>query len=431
MTIADLISFTNYGFVLFFGVVVSLYLADFPFKEHKGFYIVTLLGFGTAQILFYLAMGETALYKCYPLLIHLPLILLIRFVLHRNLYVSMIAVLSAYLLCTPRKWFGTLVASFFHNDPFVSDIATILVTLPLLFLVIRYIAPYVIKLNQENKTILLLFFLLPLCYYILEYAFTVYTDLLHTGGAVVIDFLDSFLVLLYFILSMLTIEFSSQRNKAERENLLLSTVSSQAKKEIAQLSDSKKQAAIYRHDLKHHMNFIQNCILEDRTDEALSYIQEICSTLQHHTIKTYCDNEAINLILSSYADKAESQDIHISFSVTATDFSNFQVTDLCSLLSNALDNAIHACSKIPYPEGRYIKLRLYEKNEQLCINLSNSYEEAPVFENDVPASHQIGHGFGVQSIMSVVDKYKGIYGFFAENGEFRFQATLSLLHIRS
>lgn len=431
MTFIDFISFINYGFVLFFGVVVSLYLADFPFKENKKFYILTLLGFGIAQILFYLGMGEAALYKCYPLLIHLPLILLIRFVLQRNLYVSMIAVLSAYLLCTPRKWLGTLAASFFDNDPLIANVVMILVTLPLLLLVIRYIAPYVIKLNQENKTILLLFVLLPLCYYILEYAFTVYTDLLHTGGAVVIDFLDSFLVLLYFILSMLTIEFSSQRTKAERENLLLSTVSSQAKKEISQLSDSKKQAAIYRHDLKHHMNFIQNCILEDRTDEALSYIHEICTTLQHHTIKTYCDDESMNLILSSYADKAEAQDIHVTFSVTATDFSAFQITDLCSLLSNALDNAIHACSKIPYSEGRYIKLHLYEKNKQLCINLSNSYEEAPVFENDVPVSHQIGHGFGVQSIISVVDKYNGIYGFFAENGEFRFQATLSLSYIHS
>ena len=102
---------------------------------------------------------------------------------------------------------------------------------------------------------MLLFFLLPLIYYILEYAFTVYTDLLHTGGIVVIDFLDSFLVLLYFILSMLMIELSSQRNKAERENLLLTTVSSQAKKEIEQIAEVQKQAAIHRHDLKHHLNF--------------------------------------------------------------------------------------------------------------------------------------------------------------------------------
>lgn len=423
MSLANLCSFINYGLVLFFGIVASLYLADFPFEEHKRFYVLTICGFGIIQFLFYLLMGKVTLYQCYPLLIHLPLILLIRFGLHRNFYLSMIAVLSAYLLCTPRKWLGTLVASFFDYNPVISDIATSLITIPLLLFVIKVIAPYVIKLKHENKTTQFLFFLLPLFYYILEYVFTVYTDLLYTGGPVIIDFLDSFLVLLYFILSMLTIEYASQRSKAERENLLLTTVSSQAKKEIAQLSDSKKQAAIYRHDLKHHMNFIQNCIQEEKTQEALAYINEICTTLQHITVKTYCGDESINLILSSYVEKAQTHDIQTTISVTANDFSRFQITDLCSLLSNALENAIHACSQIPYPEGRYIRLKLYEKNNQLCINLSNSYEEQPLFENDIPITHKAGHGFGVQSIISVVEKYSGIYGFFAENGEFRFQVT--------
>ena len=69
-------------------------------------------------------------------------------------------------------------------------------------------------------------------------------------------------------------------------------------------------------------------------------------------------------------------------------------------------------------------LKSIRKNEQLCINLANSYEEPPVFENNIPISQRSGHGYGVQSIISVVDKYQGIYGFFAENGEFRFQASL-------
>ena len=85
MSFTDLMSFVNYAFVLFFGIIVSLYLADFPFEEHKRFYTLTLLGFGIAQIIFYLALGEKALYQCYPLLIHLPLILLIRFVLKQYL----------------------------------------------------------------------------------------------------------------------------------------------------------------------------------------------------------------------------------------------------------------------------------------------------------------------------------------------------------
>lgn len=238
--LSSVFSLVNYAFVLFFGIVAALYFADIGFCDHKRVYVLTLFFFGIAQLLFYLIMGESVLYKCYPFLIHLPLILLIFLRFHRNLSISAISVLSAYLLCTPRKWFGTFVAFFFDRNPVVSYIASIIITIPLLVLVIRFVSPYIIRLKYESRTTLLLFFLLPLVYYVLEYTFTVYTDLLYTGGAVVIDFMDSFLVVSFFILSVLSLKFSSEKNKAERENILLTTAATQAQKEISQLSSSRQ-----------------------------------------------------------------------------------------------------------------------------------------------------------------------------------------------
>ena len=352
------------------------------------------------------------------------MILLIWLVFHRNFYVSTIAVLSAYLLCTPRKWVGTLVASFFHGDPLIGNVTAICVTIPLLFLVVRYIAPYIIRLKYESRKTILLLFLLPLVYYILEYTFTVYTDLLYTGGPVVIDFMDSFIVLFFFILSMLSLDFSNKKNEAERENLLLTTAATQAQKEIEQLSISQKQASIYRHDLRHHMTFLQNCIAENKLDQALEYIHQICTDIDNSYVIKYCKNEALNLILSSYANQAKESGIDVRISVTATDFTRFQITDLCSLFANALENAIHACEKIPTSEKRYITLKVFEKNGRICINIANNYVQNPVFENEIPTSHEANHGIGVRSMISVVEKYHGVYGFFTENKEFRFQASL-------
>ena len=403
-----MLNFINYAFVLFFGITTSLCLADISFRTQRKIYLLFYLAFGMGQFLFYLIFGENRLYQYYPLLIHLPLILLICFGLKRSIYVSMVAVLSAYLMCTPRKWIGTFVSSFFGYDPIISDVTAIVATLPLLFLVIKYITPHIIKLKHESKTILALFMLLPL----------------YTGGPVIIDFMDSFIVLLYFILSIMTIEFSSQRNQAERENLLLNTAAAQAQKEIAQLSLADKKSSIYRHDLRHHLHFLQECIQGNQLEQAMQYMEGICDDLDKIPVKKYCINEALNLILSSYLEKASEQDIQTTVSVTATDFSRFQIPDLCSLLANALENAIHACEDIADPNTRYIRLKIYEKNHQLCINMANSYGKEPVFENDIPVSHRAGHGIGVQSMISVIEKYHGIYGFFASTGEFRFQTTL-------
>lgn len=422
--LTSLLELINYGFVLFFGIVIALYLADIHFEDNQTPYIASILILGAVQLLFYLIMGENLLYKCYPLLIHLPLILLIRFAFHRNIYIATISVLSAYLMCTPRKWFGTLAASFFHDSPIVSNFVSICVTIPLLCLVIRYIAPYIIRLKYEDKKTLLLFFLLPLSYYILEYTLTVYTDLLYTGGPVIIDFMDSFIVLFFFILAMVSLDFAAKKSNAERENLLLGTSAAQAQKEIAQLSASQRQASIYRHDLRHHMTFLQNCITDNKPEQALEYIHQICTDLDNSRVIRYCENDTLNLILASYAAQAEASGIDLKLSVTAADFSCFQVTDLCSLFANALENAIHACESIPPSKKRYISLRVYEKNNRICIQLVNNYIQDPVFENEIPISHEPDHGIGVKSMISVVEKYHGVYGFFAENGEFRFLASL-------
>ena len=138
----------------------------------------------------------------------------------------------------------------------------------------------------------------------------------------------------------------------------------------------------------------------------------------------YCENDALNLILSSYAGQAEAAGIDLKLSVTATDFSRFQITDLCSLFANALENAIHACEKISASKKRYISLKVFEKNNRICMRIVNNSIQHPVFENEVPVSHEPNHGIGVNSMISVVEKYHGVYGFDAENGEFRFQASL-------
>ena len=440
MDISTLLNLINYIFVLIFGIIVSFYFADIRLEDNHKLFIYTTLTFALFQAVCYLLLGQNMLYKSYPFLIHIPLILVIRFVCHKNIYISSIAVLSAYLMCTPRKWFGTAAAYIFK------DIVSIIITIPLLFIVIKYISPYIIRLKNESKTIISMFFLLPLTYYILEYAFTVYTDLLYRGEAVVIEFMDSFIVILYFILSTVILALLNKKNTAERENIILLAAAAQAEKEITQLSDYQKQAAIYRHDLRHHMNFIQSCLNDNSYAQAQDYIREICTSLNNSQITRYCANEAVNLILSSYIAKADKYNITTQVSVTAANLADYKPTDLCSLFANALENAINACKLVQtartsinnsyssisdtasdYGEvnsNRIITVKVFDKNNKLCINITNTYAVEPIFVNNTPVSDKAGHGIGIRSIISVIEKYNGVYDFFTEDGLFYFQACI-------
>lgn len=61
------------------------------------------------------------------------------------------------------------------------------------------------------------------------------------------------------------------------------------------------------------------------------------------------------------------------------------------------------------------------------MKIAISYLQEPVFENEIPISHEPNHGLGTKSMISVVEKYHGVYGFFAEDGKFR--PILHFLHL--
>ncbi|MEG2570989.1 MAG: GHKL domain-containing protein, partial [Clostridia bacterium] len=269
-----------------------------------------------------------------------------------------------------------------------------------------------------------LFISVPLIYYFVEYGLTVYSNLLYNGGAAVVEFMDASIVTVYFIFSMIYLRTLYEKKEIEVEHAVLAIMANNFDKEIEQLRAAERKSAIYRHDLRHHMNYLNACIAENKLQDATQYIHQTCADVDNMALLRYSDNEPINLILSSYVGNAREKDIQIDVNVTATDFSRFHITDLCSLLANALENAIHGCEQIANSEERFICLRIYEKSNRLCLEIRNSYAHEPVFENKVPVSLKEGHGIGAKSMIHVVETYDGVYSFSASDGEFRFQMSM-------
>ena len=79
MSAAAILSLINYGFVLIFGIIVSFYFAGICWEDNKRLYILTIIAFAIFQTVSYITFGKEILYKCYPIFIHIPLILIIRY----------------------------------------------------------------------------------------------------------------------------------------------------------------------------------------------------------------------------------------------------------------------------------------------------------------------------------------------------------------
>jgi two-component system sensor histidine kinase AgrC len=414
----------NYGSVLFFGIVLTLSFAGIKDKYQRSRYALIFCALGDLQIAAYILFGASFLFKSYPFFTHLPLFLLLKLYYRSNSYIAGISVLSAYLFCTPRKWIGTAISLFWDYDIRISYITQIIITLPLLFLIMKYISPYVARLKQESNRILSFFIIVPLIYYILEYIMTVYTDWLYRGGAVIIEFMDAAVVIVYFIFSVIYLKTLYEKKKVEIEQALFRALANQSIAEIEALRKSELQTAIYRHDLRHHMSYLSACIEKNNLEEAHSYIAKVSEGINNTKVIRYSENETVNLILSSYSAKAADKKIHSEFNITTVDFSKISVPDLCSLLSNALENAINACEEIPDIGKRFLRLHIYSRNNRLCIDIRNSYQLEPVFHQDFPVAKEQGHGFGTKSMAYIVEKYGGVYRFFIMDASFIFQATI-------
>ncbi len=137
----------------------------------------------------------------------------------------------------------------------------------------------------------------------------------------------------------------------------------------------------------------------------------------------FCENETVNLILSAFAAKAKQSKILLTIDAKLPDSLPFSDTELCSLLSNALENAIHACDNIADSKKRSIRLRVYSKNTKLCIDIRNSYQTEPIFHRGLPITKEQGHGFGTKSMAHIIEKHGGICQFSVKDGWFIFQAT--------
>ena len=63
----------------------------------------------------------------------------------------------------------------------------------------------------------------------------------------------------------------------------------------------------------------------------------------------------------------------------------------CAILSNVLENAMHAVQELPQ-DKRYIELSLSEKVGHLLLMEKNTVRSVPTFADGVPVTERSGHG---------------------------------------
>lgn len=415
----------NYITVLIFGVLIMTFFLDIKINKRNSVYLLTYILLSTLlQFVLSYFFSWGFIEKTYPLVVHVPLLLFFCKYFNKNFYSVLFVLFSAYAFTSPRKWLGELVASFYDNNIYISIITKILVSIILLVVIYKFLRPYVNRILEYSGQQIVFLTIVPALSYLITYASTVYSDVLYNSNVFVIGLLGlglnfSFYSFIVAYFDELTKRFASQTEKTILQ-LQVDTIVTQ----IQGYKNSQDQSAIFRHDFRHHMQYLNTCIAQNHTDEALSYIAKINKDVEVIQVVKYCDNTTINMILSAYVNKAKNKDISIVIHAVVPVDIPFYTADICVILANGIENAINASSKIEKKDGRVIRVECVFKDKTLLLEIANSYENKIVYKDDIPITNEENHGMGIKSILAVSKKYRGLHIFTEVEGVFKLQMML-------
>ena len=408
---------------LVFAISVMYMLLDCEVKRKKNRYLLGLYAIVViiCNALIILNFGYLNFMKYYPLSIQFPVFLAFVFVSKFKVIKVFFVHLTAVAITTSFVFIGLIFSTFFRTDMAITNIVCYILYLPTWFIIYRYIRPTFLYMLRNTDKGWFGFCIIPLSYSALAYFTTKYNhiDIVVLKQVIAYSVLVFILTFASYVLILRLFKQTSEQLTMQNEQKILKAQMSAAQTHLEILEKSEEKAIIYRHDLRHHLNLIDAYLTDNDIDQAKKYIADIENNLNNAVIEKYCENRTVNLILTSYINKAKAENITVESHMDLPQKIAVADMDLCVILANALENAINACKSIPNIELRKMSINCKEKQGKLFIQTSNSFIGKVDFVDELPQSHNEHHGFGTKSITSIAEKYGGIYSFTAENGIFK------------
>ena len=177
--------------------------------------------------------------------------------------------------------------------------------MPLLLFLLRFAPPAIRQIMACPVKTQCQFGLIPAVYYAFDYLTRAYTGLLYSGDPVVLEFMPFICCVAYLVFLLYNHAEESKRQQLRQIQSNLDLELSQAVQEIDALRASQAMTIQYRHDLRHHLQYLSCCIANGQEERAQRYISSICGEIEAQRVRRWCENEAANLILSAFAGRAE------------------------------------------------------------------------------------------------------------------------------
>lgn len=198
---------------------------------------------------------------------------------------------------------------------------------------------------------------------------------------------------------------------------ILEMAANSMKERLNATEEILSQDRAMRHDRRHFEALLLSLIQDGKVDEAKKCLEERMSQ-EPRGSRSFCENTTVNAALMHYVNVAERNNIRVKVSANIPYSVSVDEMQLAIAISNLLENAIHACEKVPETE-RFIEVTAKYK-QQLLLEISNScLEKAKLDDDGHPVTSEDGHGIGTRSVLDFVNKTGSEIRYVAKDNMFK------------
>lgn len=409
-----------YALLLCFGTAVSAAFAGVDFTKRSLTHLLMLTALcGILQGAVCWFWGEDAVWKLYPVITHLPILLALKFCFGKQLPHAVSAITTAYLCCQPAKWCGLAACSLFGSTAaeVLVRIAVLMITLAVL---LRWFSGTIAKLYSPDHRSPWMFGIIPVVYYLFDYAVGIYSSLWADTHRLVVEFLPCFLCIGHILFCAVYYrEYELKQQSEHKEQILRITVEQQTR-EVEMIRRSEQDIRRLRHDLRLLLNSLSSCIEHSDKETARKLIAGFSHQVETPSIKRYCENDTLNYVLSDYAARCQEKGIRFQPVIELSELTVDEIL-FSIILANALDNALNAQEGLTGEDGSSegdIRILLKNSSGKTLLSVKNTFREPPQFRDGQPVSFRKGRGYGVQSILYITETLGGNCQFVIEDNRF-------------
>lgn len=208
----------------------------------------------------------------------------------------------------------------------------------------------------------------------------------------------------------------NENARIKQENAMLNM----EQKRYEELRLYMEETRTLRHDFRQHIRVITELAAEDQYNELKEYVKQF-SDIVKKGYAPYCANMAVDAVAAHYSSMAEAQKTKIEWMLRLPKSLPVSEVDYCAMLGNLLENALKATAKVPEEKRRINVYSSMLSETMLGITVDNPYVGKIRFNSDhLPISREPGpgHGIGLASVRSTVERYNGTMEILTKDGLF-------------